>query len=103
MTFTLGINALTFGVGLIGVLFIYLLLTTIQATFVTFTPRSMVRFMMIMFLVGFLLPWIIIGETTMIILIGILIILFVILTTFRSHKSKSVSNGAISTSNKNNN
>ena len=88
MNFTIGLNVTTFGVGLLAILFIYLLVTALQNMFISFNPKSIGRFSMLMFLIGFLVPWIIIGDNVMIYITGVLVFLFLIYFIFRSRKTK---------------
>jgi len=91
MTLPLGLNLTLFSVGLLGILFIFLLITIVQNSFITFTPKSIGRFSMLTFLIGFLLPWIIIGDSIMIYLTAFLVIVFIVLTLRSRSKSKKKS------------
>ena len=71
----IGFNSLTFAVAIMGLIVIYLLIIALQNKFISFTPRALGRFIMFMFLLGSLWPWIIIGNDVMIYLIGFLTIL----------------------------
>jgi len=91
MTYTIGVNLVTFALGLLSILFIYLFVTVFQNVFITFNPKSIARFSILMFLSGFLLPWIIIGDALMIYLIGILVflMLFYFIWKFRRTRKQS--------------
>ena len=71
----IGFNSLTFAVAIMALIMVYLLIIAFQNMFISFTPKALGRFMMFMFLLGSLWPWIIIGNNTMIYLIGFLTIL----------------------------
>lgn len=76
LNLTLGFNVVTFAVVIMALIVVYLVILLVQNMFINMTPKAIGRFIMFVFLLGSLWPWIIIGNSLMIYLVGGLTLLF---------------------------
>jgi hypothetical protein len=84
----IGFNSLTFAIAVMALIMVYLLIIALQNMFISFTPRALGRFIMFMFLLGSLWPWIIIGNNTMIYLIGALTVIVLFYFIYKQIRMK---------------
>ena len=90
---TIGVNLETLALLIILLLTMYLIGLIIAASYVYFTPKSLASFLMVVFLIGWTIPWAIMGNSLMLSLSFLFTILLLLYTIFRIRKKHKARKG----------
>lgn len=82
------VNAMTIGFLVMAILVLYMLGRTLANTFVNLTPRTLGRLSAFLFLLGFLIPWLIMGDATMILFTFVMTVVMGIMFILKARSSR---------------
>jgi|ACXJ01.1.fsa_nt_gi hypothetical protein len=85
---TIGVNLETLALLIILLLTMYLIGLIIAASYVYFTPKSLSSFLMVVFLIGWTIPWAIMGNSVMLSLSFLFTIFLLIYTIYKVRKKR---------------
>lgn len=74
---------------------VYITGIIIRNTYITFTPKDAGSLMVMMFMLGFILPWVILGYVTVLLMILVALLGIIVYNLFRGHRKTKNKKAAI--------